>query len=182
MEAILNQLLGGWRIRTLRDYPEFPEPEETAETYAGNAEIKARSAAERIPELCIADDAGLEIDALGGAPGVHSKRFEGADRPFAEKIGIILERIKGAQERSARFRCCVAIAKMDSPTRIFEAVKEGRIAAAPRGERGFGYDPIFITEDDMTYAQMEPSHKNEISHRAIVLSQVAHALSAENIN
>jgi XTP/dITP diphosphohydrolase len=181
MEAILNQLLGGWRIRTLRDYPEFPEPEETAETYAGNAEIKARSAAERIPELCIADDAGLEIDALGGAPGVHSKRFEGADRPFAEKIGIILERMKGAQERSARFRCCVAIAKTDSPTRIFEAVKEGRIAEAPRGERGFGYDPIFIAEDDMTYAQMEPSHKNEISHRAIVLRQAAHALSAENI-
>ena len=181
MKAILARLLDGWQIRTLREYPEFPEPEETADTYAGNAEIKALAAAARIPEICIADDAGLEIDALGGVPGVHSKRFEGMDRPFEEKIDIILERMKGVEDRSARFRCCVALAGGGEPTRIFEAMKNGRIALAPRGESGFGYDPIFITDGDLTYAQMDPEHKNQISHRAMVLREAARALAGENI-
>ncbi|MBA3725145.1 MAG: RdgB/HAM1 family non-canonical purine NTP pyrophosphatase [Armatimonadetes bacterium] len=174
MVKILSELLGeSWEVRSLADYPDYPEPEETGDSYAANAKIKAEAAAGATNERCIADDAGLEIDALGGAPGLHSKRFGGEDLPFPDKIRIILERLDG-KERDARFRCAVAISEPEGPTMVFESVKEGSIAQKPAGERGFGYDSIFhLPELNCTFAQIEPDHKNAVSHRGIVLAEAA---------
>jgi XTP/dITP diphosphohydrolase len=182
MIAILTRLLGSeWELKTLADYPEADEPEETGATYAQNATIKAEAASQLTGDLCIADDAGLEVDALGGAPGVFSKRFEGEGTGFDRKIAAILERIEG-RERTARFRCCVAIAKTSQPTRVFEAVKEGMIASSPRGNGGFGYDPVFIPQGlNQTYAELTSDFKNEISHRAMVLREAADWLLAGGV-
>ena len=172
---ILGELLTGWEFLTLADFPGASEPDETGETYAENARIKAEAAAAFTGEVCIADDAGLEVDALDGAPGVKSKRFGGVELPFAEKMALILGSV--GEDGGARFRCCVAIALNGEETRVFEAVKEGEIVE-PRGARGFGYDPIFLLPElGKTYAELEPDHKNRISHRGMVLRQAAEYLS-----
>lgn len=175
MTVILGELLTGWEFLTLADFPGASEPDETGETYAENARIKAEAAAAFTGEVCIADDAGLEVDALDGAPGVKSKRFGGVELPFAEKMALILGSV--GEDGGARFRCCVAIALNGEETRVFEAVKEGEIVE-PRGARGFGYDPIFLLPElGKTYAELEPDHKNRISHRGMVLRQAAEYLS-----
>lgn len=177
MRVILSQLLGtDWQITTLDEFPGFPEPEESGETYAENAKIKAEAARDATGELCIADDAGLEIDALGGAPGVKSKRFAGENTSFEEKIARVLELMKDVQDdrRTARFRCAVALAKPGGKTKMFESVRHGRIRRTPSGSAGFGYDPIFeIPEAGKTFAEMDPDEKNAVSHRGIVLREVA---------
>ena len=145
MEQILSERLPGLELRTLADYPDAPEPEETGTTYEENALIKARSALKATGEWSLADDAGLEIDALPGELGVHSRRFEGQETTFHEKMRIILERMDGlpTDQRSARFRCDVALVGPDGTEIVIEDTCEGRIAEAPSGEGGFGYDPIF---------------------------------------
>jgi XTP/dITP diphosphohydrolase len=178
MSVILKELLSGWELLTLADFPGAPEPEETGETYAENARIKAEAAAAFTGEVCIADDAGLEVDALAGAPGVKSKRFMGVSS-FEFKMVQILMAVEDdpSAPRTARFRCCVAIAKQGEDTQVLEAVKHGEIVE-PRGERGFGYDPIFLVPElGMTYAELKPVHKNRISHRGIVLRQAAEYLT-----
>ncbi len=176
MFTILNDRFPELKLKTLSDYPRAPEPEETALTYAGNAALKAEAAAARIAEWCIADDAGLEIDALDGAPGLYSKRFAGADTPFPEKIRRILGLLDGISEakRTARFRCCVALAKAGQPTQIFEATCEGTISTRPSGRGGFGYDPIFyLPELECTMADLTASEKHRVSHRGKVLAAFA---------
>ena len=181
-------------FKTLADYPGAPDPEETGTTYAENATIKAESAARFTGEWCLADDAGLEIDALGGEPGLYSKRFAGEETPFPEKMRIILDRMAGmcAEQRSARFRCCVALARADSgetpgsrcadetpALQVFEATCEGRIAEEPSGAGGFGYDPIFyLPELGCTMADLTAEQKHAISHRGKVLAKVADWLEA----
>ncbi|HRF59111.1 MAG TPA: RdgB/HAM1 family non-canonical purine NTP pyrophosphatase [Fimbriimonadaceae bacterium] len=182
MVTILSRRLPDLQIRTLADYPGAPEPDEAGTTYAENATIKAESAARVTGEWSVADDAGLEVDALGGAPGLHSKRFEGEDTPFAEKMCRILERLEGVPEsdRTARFRCCVAVAApgLTEPTRVFEATCEGRIAPAPSGGGGFGYDPIFfLPELGCTMADLTADQKHAISHRGKVLALVGEDLA-----
>ena len=181
MVNILSELLPEWEVVTLAGYPEFSEPEETADTYAENAAIKAEATRDAIGELCIADDAGLEIDAMDGAPGVKSKRFAGVDSPFSEKISRILAHLQAnpSLPRTARFRCAVAIAQPGGgAAKVFESTKEGSIADAPRGERGFGYDPVFVVDGlGRTYAELDPAEKNRISHRGLVLREAAAWLS-----
>lgn len=175
MVTILSARFPELEIVTLADYPEAPEPEETGTTYAENAAIKANSAAEVTGEWCVADDAGLEIDAFDGAPGVYSKRFGGEDLPFPEKIALILERLNGVSvdQRGARFNCFVALAKKGHPTELFNATCEGRISKTPSGNGGFGYDPIFfLPELDCTMADLTAEQKHRISHRGKVLKQV----------
>lgn len=162
-------------IRLLADYPDAPPaPDENADSYVGNALIKARACAAFTHAISFADDAGLEIDALGGKPGMHSRRFAGEETPFSVKMSLLLEMLRAvpAERRTARFRCAVAIALPDGTTYTFEDMLEGRIADAPRGQAGFGYDPIFYVPSlGCTLAELPPTFKNRISHRAKVMRQ-----------
>lgn len=162
-------------VRLLADYPNAPEPpDENADTYVGNAVIKARACAAFTGAISFADDAGLEIDALGGKPGLHSRRFAGEETPFSEKMGVVLELLKDTppERRTARFRCAVAIALPSGEVYTFEDTLEGRIADAPRGQAGFGYDPIFLVPNlGCTLAELPSEFKNRISHRAKVMRQ-----------
>lgn len=172
MLTILSRRFPQLEIKTLADYPRVPEPEETGLTYAENAAIKADHAAQITGEWCLADDAGLEIDAMNGEPGIYSRRFAGEDTSFTEKMKIILENLHGKSDRGARFRCCVALAKPGMPTRTFEATCEGVIAQTPSGNGGFGYDPIFfIPELDRTMADLTAEEKHQVSHRGKVLRE-----------
>lgn len=181
MVTILQERFPLLEIRTLAEYEGAPEPEETGDTYAENARIKAESAAAFTGEWCVADDAGLEIDALGGAPGVYSKRFAGEETPFPDKMARILNEMKEVPEwgRTARFRCFVALAHPSSPTRVFSADCEGSIAHALSGSGGFGYDPIFFLPDlGCCMADLSPAQKHAISHRGKVLRALSDFLAS----
>ena len=162
-------------LKTLADFADAPEPDEIGATYAANAAIKAESAAAYTSEWCVADDAGLEIDFLNGAPGLYSKRFGGEDMPFPEKIAKILQMMEGVppENRGARFRCFVALTGPDGSesTKVFSGICEGRIAETPSGAGGFGYDPIFYLPDQgCTMADLTAERKHQISHRGKVLA------------
>lgn len=180
MTRVLSKLLPRWELRTLAEFPECVEPEETGKTYLENAEMKAVAACACTRDTCIADDAGLEVDALGGEPGIHSKRFGGSELPFAEKIEALLMLLANVQPsaRTARFRCAVVIASPGGALVGFESSVEGRIAESPRGSGGFGYDPIFIPlGSDRTFGEMSPDEKDAVSHRGKVLAQAAEYLA-----
>ena len=145
------------------------EPEEDAATLEGNARIKAVCVVEASGSPAIADDTGLEVDALDGEPGVRSARFAGENAAYEDNVALLLERLRGvaATARTARFRT-VALARWpDGKEVIAEGVVKGNIATAPRGTSGFGYDPIFIPADsnDRTLAEMTDTEKNDISAR-----------------
>jgi XTP/dITP diphosphohydrolase len=181
MTAILSARFPDLEILTLADFPGAPEPEETGDTYEENSAIKARSACEHTGEWCVADDAGLEIDALPGQLGVWSKRFAGEETPFPEKIQRILELMQEVPdgERGARFRCLVALARPGMEVELFEGRCEGMISREPRGTGGFGYDPIFwVPEMSRTMAELSPAEKASISHRGKVLDLTARRLAA----
>src|SRR5688500_2028609 len=136
----------GLEILTLADFPGVDaEVEETGSTYRENAELKAVAAAQATGQLCIADDAGLEIDALDGQPGLYSRRFLGEDTPFDQKMDCILRTLKDVPDdrRGCRFNCAVAIAAPDGRVFHCSGICEGKVALEKRGEFGFGYDPIF---------------------------------------
>lgn len=149
---------------TLRLKPEDLEIEETEGTFEGNAALKASSVAEALREWSIADDSGLEVTALGGAPGIYSARYGKTDR---ERIDRLVGELAGKSDRSARFVCAVAIARPDgSIAASVTGICPGEILETPRGEGGFGYDPIFyVPESGLTFAEMPPEIKRQISHR-----------------
>jgi XTP/dITP diphosphohydrolase len=164
---------------TLADLNGAPEPDETGSTYAENSTIKAQSAFDFCGEWCVADDAGLEIDALEGAPGLYSKRFGGEELPFPEKMAKILSMLESENNRGARFRCNVALIGPNHPPKVFEAICEGKIADEPSGNGGFGYDPIFfLPEMGCCMADLTAQQKHEISHRGKVLRQLGDYLAA----
>ena len=146
------------------------EPEETGNTFEENAALKARAFAVRSGLSTLADDSGLEIDALGGAPGVHSARYGGTRRgEDVRRYEMVLRQLEGVPRagRTARFRCVVAVASPDGRVATADGTVEGVIALEPQGDQGFGYDPIFfMPEFDCTMAQLPPETKNHISHRA----------------
>jgi XTP/dITP diphosphohydrolase len=153
---------------SLRDVRLDMDVEETGTTFAENALLKARAYAQAANMLALADDSGLEIDALGGAPGIYSARFAGRETPYAERFRLILARLQDVpvSQRTARFRCAIALAEPSGYTRVVEGIIEGLIAESPRGENGFGYDPIFLVpEYGKTTAEMAPEEKHRISHR-----------------
>jgi len=157
------------RLLSLSDIQLAVDVEETGITFAENAELKARIYAQMSNMLTLADDSGLEIDALGGDPGVQSARYLGSETSYEERFYVILEQLKGLplDKRSARFRCFIALVEPSGYIRIVEGVVEGIIADSPRGTNGFGYDPIFfLPELGKTFAELEPEYKNRISHRA----------------
>jgi len=180
MITIIGARFPELELKTLADYDGAPEPDEVGDTYAENAIIKAESAAAFTGEWCVADDAGLEIDFLDGAPGLYSKRFGGEDMPFPEKIAKILSMMDGVpvEKRGARFRCFVALTGPSGPSRVFSAICDGRIAKSASGAGGFGYDPIFyLPELGCCMADLTAEQKHRISHRGKVLSQLCDVLA-----
>lgn len=179
MVTILQGYFPSVEIVTLADFEGAPEPEETGTTYRENARIKVQSAVEFTSLPCIADDAGLEIDALDGAPGLYSKRFGGEDLDFPSKMARILDLLDGVEDRSARFRCCVAFAEPGQLVQEFEATCEGKIGVGTSGSGGFGYDPIFWPDGlDCTMADLTADQKHAISHRGKVLRAFADRMGA----
>jgi XTP/dITP diphosphohydrolase len=170
MTTILSRRFPDIEFLTLADFKGAPEPDETGTTYEENAAIKAESAFAFTGEWCIADDAGLEIDALDGAPGLYSKRFGGEDLPFPEKMAKILHLLETSANRAARFRCLVALRGPGHPTQRFEGICEGQISEKTSGAGGFGYDPIFfLPELNCTMADLSADQKHSVSHRGKVL-------------
>lgn len=171
----IRQMLAGTEIEvvSMKEARIEAEIEENGATFEENAVIKAEAICAITKETVIADDSGLEIDALGKEPGVHSARFMGEDTPYTEKNAAILEKLKEVPEdkRTARFVCAVAIARPDAQTKVFRGVFEGRIAHESKGENGFGYDPIFfVPEKGCTSAELSPEEKNAMSHRGKALA------------
>src|SRR5207248_8322346 len=159
--------------------PVPPEPAEDADTFAANATAKARaySLASGLPT--IADDSGLEVYALRGAPGIRSRRFFGEDATAHERNERLLAMLEGVEDRSARFVCVTALASPDGHVELFEGEVHGEIAGAPRGESGFGYDPIFvIAGDGRTMAELSADEKHRISHRGLAGAKLRTRLSA----
>jgi len=145
------------------------EVTETGESFAENARLKAAAYARASGLLTLADDSGLEVDALGGEPGIHSARYAGNGASDEERYRLLLEKLPGVpwEERTARFRCVIAVATPAGQVYTAEGTCEGIIAFAPQGEHGFGYDPVFyFPEHGMTMAELPPETKNRISHRA----------------
>jgi XTP/dITP diphosphohydrolase len=161
-------LLGpAWEVSDLNAHPEVTPPEETGDTFAENAAIKAEAAAARFPGLVLADDSGLEVDALAGAPGVRSARYAGERATDAENRAKLLRELSGQERRTARFRCALALARPSGETQVFPGAVEGRILEAERGAGGFGYDALFVPEGyDLTFAELPAEVKNRESHRA----------------
>lgn len=173
--AELQLLLASFplRLRSLAEFPNIEDVEETGATFADNAILKARAYAGQTNLWALADDSGLEVDALGGAPGVFSARYGGAGLTDAERIERLLAELsqRPEQERRARFICVIAIADMQGQiVNISTGRCEGLIAPAPRGTQGFGYDPIFIPDGfEQTFGELPSEVKQDISHRALAL-------------
>ena len=195
IRAILG---GGFRLFTLTDFPTAPTVVEDAPTFAGNATKKAVELAKWLagsqpstlnlqPLFVLADDSGLEVDALNGAPGVHSARFAAADSaksgntPDADNNAKLLRLLKEVpvERRTARFHCVIALVETPNPKsrtpdpRLFAGVCEGRILFAPRGQNGFGYDPLFVPAGfEQSFAELGDEEKNRLSHRAKALEKL----------
>ncbi len=152
----------------------LPEPEETGATFAANAALKAHAAAAGSGHPALADDSGLAVAALDGAPGIYSARWaqlekDGPDKDFAAAMARVEREMEktGVEDRRAAFVCALCLAYPDGRERAFEGRIEGRLVWPPRGEKGFGYDPMFLAEGyEITFGEMEPTEKHKISHRA----------------
>jgi len=178
----LQQMLIGQEVvvRGLADFPALPPAREDADTFSENARRKALYYAQRLEDKTVlADDSGLEVDALDGAPGVHSARFASCDsndrlRCDAANNALLLKRLAGVlgEKRTARFRCCLCVCRREKVLAEFEGTVEGLIAMEPCGENGFGYDPLFyLPGRGCTIAQLSSGAKNNVSHRGQALAK-----------
>ena len=160
----------------------LPEPEETGASFIANGILKAEAAALASGLPAIADDSGLAVDALDGAPGILSARWAGPDKDFAMAMRNVEERLQGIgattpRQRTARFICALAVAWPDHERAVFEGRVAGTLVWPPRGDRGFGYDPMFLPDGhDLTFGEMEPDAKHSISHRARAFRQLVEAV------
>jgi XTP/dITP diphosphohydrolase len=156
-------------VRSLEEYPELPEIVEDGATFLENALKKARTTAGLTGQMALADDSGLEVAALDGAPGIYSSRYAGEGADDGQNNRKLLSRLKGVPtaERGASFRCVLVLCQPDGRYESFEGSWTGRITEEPAGEGGFGYDPLFfLPEQGVTVAELSPAVKNRISHRA----------------
>lgn len=153
----------------------LPEPEEIGDSFEANAALKAQAAAEASGLAALADDSGLVVPALGGAPGIYSARWAGPEKDFRAAMDRV-ERALGDRDRAASFVAVLAIAQPGGATALYRGEVAGRLVWPPRGERGFGYDPIFVpTGASLTFGEMEPALKHKISHRARAFAKLAKA-------
>jgi len=173
LQVMLHSL--PFEILSLADFPQFPPVVEDGETFSENAFRKAEAICRHTGEMAIADDSGLEVDCLDGRPGVRSARFAGEQAGDAENNALLLQSMEGVpqEQRGARFTCIIALARPDLPVITVEGRCSGRIAAAPQGTGGFGYDPLFIPEGEArTFAEMDRESKNRISHRGQAMQKM----------
>ena len=183
--AELRALLMGtdWEVRSLADYPEVKEPVENTVTFDGNAKLKAKYYGELFDVACVADDSGIEVDALDGKPGVHSARYAGEDCTYADNNRKLMEALSGIEDdkRGARFVCCAAYRSEDDRFHTEFGEVRGTIAREGRGGNGFGYDPLFIPEGSgLTFGEMEPSVKKTFSHRGKAFRKMRAFLESES--
>jgi XTP/dITP diphosphohydrolase len=185
-----RELLGkNFKLIDLTAFPEIAIPEETGRTFEENATLKAvgasrcdlRTAQRAVPTFVIADDSGLEVDALDRAPGIYSARYAGKNASDTKNVEKLLRELRAqniaAEKRSARFRCVIALAQNGKPLGTFEGAVEGNIVDPPRGTSGFGYDPVFQPKEfKQTFAEMPPELKNKISHRAQAIAALREGL------
>ena len=178
----ITEILGdsGWSFRSLQEFASVEAAEENGNTYSENAIAKARFYASATGLPALADDSGLEVEALGGAPGVFSARYAGDNATDADRRELLLSELAktGGQNRRARFVAAVAIARADGEIlNVSEGICEGTLTFAPRGNGGFGYDPLFVPNGyDQTFAELPDNIKNRISHRARALIQTSEFL------
>ncbi len=175
ISALLN---GRFEVASAGDLG-LPEPEETETTFAGNALLKARAAAEASGLPALADDSGLSVRGLGGAPGIFSARWAGPAKDFSLAMRKVEERLYeiASDDRFAWFTCALCLAWPHGPAVVVEGRIEGELTFPPRGERGFGYDPIFVPEGGrQTFGEMDPAEKDAMSHRARAFAMLRKAL------
>jgi len=172
----------GFKVKSLLDFPEIEDVEETGVTFAENATLKAEAISSALNKPVIADDSGLAIDALNGEPGVYSARYAGENKDDNANIEKVLQKLNDVpfEKRTARFHCALAIAVPGKRTEIVEGTCEGHILEEKRGENGFGYDPIFFVEKwRCSMAELTKEQKNQISHRANALKKLAPLIDAQ---
>lgn len=175
----IARLLPGINLLTLSDFPDLPEVVEDGDTFQANAQKKAVESARASGLLTLADDSGLEVDALNGAPGVHSARYSGDNATDATNNALLLKNIADISDadRTARFRCVIAVSQPNGIVETAGGTCEGVILRAERGNGGFGYDPLFLVpERDLTFAELDPETKNGVSHRGRALRAILPAL------
>ena len=178
----IQHILGPeFRVRDLGAHPEVSQFRESGTSFEENAKLKALAGSRQLPALVIGDDSGLEVDALGGAPGIYSARYAGANATERDKIDKLireLARVRATEDgRRARFRCVVTLARNGNLLGTFEGIVEGSIADEARGDSGFGYDPIFVPDGfEQTFGELPTEVKNTISHRAKAIRALADRL------
>ncbi|HEX7516551.1 MAG TPA: RdgB/HAM1 family non-canonical purine NTP pyrophosphatase [Chthoniobacterales bacterium] len=176
-------LSDGFDVRDLAAVAELPVVEETGLTFEANAILKAVATSKHFQRLVVADDSGLEVDALDGAPGIYSARYAGERATDAANVVKLLAELAECDPglHSARFRCSLALARQGEVLGVFEGVVEGTIVDEPRGSAGFGYDPVFQPRGfEQTFAELSPVEKNRISHRARAIRSLRAALLAKS--
>jgi XTP/dITP diphosphohydrolase len=169
---------GGFEIVTASSLG-LAEPDETETTFTGNALLKARLAADASGLIALADDSGLSVAALDGAPGIYSARWAGPTRDFAEAMAKVEQRLEATEnpDRSAWFTCALALAWPDGPAVVVEGRVDGHLVFPPRGDQGFGYDPIFIPDGQaLTFGEMSAAQKQPLTHRARAFAKLKAAL------
>ena len=176
----LKDLFGplGFEVVSAADL-DLPEPDETESSFAGNALLKARAAAQETGAPALSDDSGLSVTALGGAPGIYSARWAGEPRDFAVAMAKVERELQeaGNTDRSAKFVCALAVAWPDGYEEVFEGEVHGTLVWPPRGEKGFGYDPVFVADGEtITFGEMDPDRKHAMSHRAEAFRKLKAAL------
>ena len=172
----------GFKVKSLLNFPEIEDVEETGVTFSENATLKAEAISSALNKPVIADDSGLAIDALNGEPGVYSARYAGENKDDNANIEKVLQKLNDVpfEKRTARFHCALAIAVPGKRTEIVEGTCEGHILEEKRGENGFGYDPIFFVEKwRCSMAELTKEQKNQISHRANALKRLAPLIDAQ---
>jgi XTP/dITP diphosphohydrolase len=178
----IGQMLGQqWTVLDLSTLPDAPEIEETGVTFQENAALKALAISQLSDELIVADDSGLEVDALQGAPGVYSARYAGKNATDAENRHLVMRNLaaQSISESPGRFRCSVAVARKGELLGIFDGTVEGKVILEERGSNGFGYDPIFVPEGlRQTFGEVPAEMKHSMSHRARALKKLVDFLSA----
>jgi XTP/dITP diphosphohydrolase len=165
----------GIKVRTLLDFPEIPDVEETGQTFEENAILKAEAVSKALNKMVIGDDSGLIIDALGGRPGIYSARYAGEQKNDQDNIDKVLNELSGVLEnpKTARFYCALAVAVPNNETQTVSGTCEGHILEERKGTNGFGYDPIFyVPENGLAMAELTADEKSSISHRANALKKL----------